>query len=204
MRFQPRPTTERLPPQGTPHVRERAPTHNRAINTKVVGVRPRGTPEANEMGDHRQKVLEYIQGVGVSAFDGTPPDYWLKLVEEPSNVYDHDAIKVMLHSRTSEARGRMEGVHVGHIANGERVCTNSACGIEYDRPHSAGEAILVCTSCGSPTKRDGLASQLKARAVEASRSVQDYYNVTIAWDAGGVTGGGTRTHGCNIRIQARS
>lgn len=203
MRFQPRPTTERLSVERPPRERERAPTRDRAINTKVVGVRPRGTTEANEIGNHRQKVLEYIQNVGERAFDGVPPDYWLKLKEEPSNSYDSDAIKVMLHSRTAHERGRTEGVHVGHIANGERVCTNATCGIEYERPHSAGEAILVCTSCGSPTKRDGLASQLKARATEASRSVEDHYNVTIAWDAGGVTGGGVRTHGCNIRVQAR-
>lgn len=205
MRFQQRPTTERLSPQRATPARERAPERARAINTKIVGVRPRGTPEQDQVGDHRQRVLEYIERVGEGAFDGTPPEYWLKLQEEPNNEYDSDAIKVVLHSQSAEVQGRTEGVHIGHIANGERICTLESCKAEYERPRLAAEAILVCTSCGSPTKRDGLASQLKARAQESGRSVADNYTVTIAWDAGGITcGKGTRTHGCNIRVQARS
>ena len=214
MRFQQRPTAQRLPPvdpfgDSTERLRSRevAPSRDQFINTKVVGVRPRGTAEADLIGDHRQNVLEYIQSVGPSAFSGSPPEYWLKLVEEPSNAFDSDAVKVMLHSRAAEARGMTEGVHIGHIANGERICTNDSCKVEYERPLSSNLAILVCQHCGYPTKRDGLASQLKARAAEAGRSVEDHYEVVIHWNedgTGGITGGGARTHGCNIRIQARS
>lgn len=208
MAFQSRPTTNRLSPVsagGTRNAtRERAPRGSHSINTKVVGVNPRGTPDVDKVGEHRQKVLEYIQDAGVTAFDGTPPDYWLKLEAEPLNAYDTDAVKVVLYSRVSLERGKREGVHVGYVSNGERICTNSTCKLEYERPHTADQAVLVCTACGSPTKRDGLASQLKNYATEASRSIEDYYNVTIAWEAGGVTGGGSRTHGCNIRIQTRS
>jgi hypothetical protein len=199
MRFQNRPTEQRM---NTSAPRERAPTRDRPINTKVVGVKPVGTPENEATAQQRQNVLEYISRVGEPAFDGTPPEYWLKLTEEPTNPYDNDAVRVMLHSRTAQAHGRVEGVQVGYIANGERICTG--CGKEFDRPKTSDQAILVCDACGHPTKRDGLASQLKARAAEAGRSVEEHYNVTIAWDAGGITGGGLRTHGCNIRIQARA
>ena len=163
------------------------------IPTKIVG-----TTFATD----GQDFLALFAREGKSAFSESSPKYELFLESEPDNEYDSDAVGVF--SRETKT-GKV--VQLGYISNNERLCP--ACNTEYEKTKKASQAITSCENCQSKTIRNGLATRLSQNAKSRALDVGDLYEVHIAWDAGGITGGGKDTYGkrksfgCNISLEEK-
>ena len=117
----------------------------------------------------------YLEALNKSGIKG------LRLVREPDNRYDSNAIAVHADYGSGD-------IHTGYIQNRVRICLS--CSKEYPRVDSN---VEVCADCGGTLAREGLASTL-AKFMDQGI----IFRARVIQFTGG---NNSKNRGCNISVE---